>query len=240
MDDWAISREGETTAVRGLTEVGAQARRLWPLVAAVYAPALTGLAVLVAASKATDRPVAYFTRDPAAELGAEVYVGVVSNIGIVLWAATASICLFAAYMVREQRRLARFLAFSGTITAILLIDDLFLLHEDVIPNQLGIHQGVVLVGYVGMFSLYAVGFVRYIAASDYLLLLVAIGFFGLSLAVDVVIEEDFTIDVLGRGFQGQHLIEDGAKFLGIVGWATYFTRESARSALAPASEPRSS
>jgi hypothetical protein len=66
-------------------------------------------AVAVAAS-ATGRPVADFTREPVAALqettcaGAECgYIGFLSNAGLLLWAATASVCLLVAYLVRVHR-----------------------------------------------------------------------------------------------------------------------------------------
>ena len=56
------------------------------------------------------------TRDPAAILDVPVYVGFLSQIGILLWAATAAICLFSAAVLWRREpvdSIARFLVCSG-------------------------------------------------------------------------------------------------------------------------------
>ena len=52
----------------------------------------------------------------------------ISNIGILLWGATASICLFTSfskYISRESSKLLLLGGFSG----LLCVDDFFLLHD---------------------------------------------------------------------------------------------------------------
>jgi hypothetical protein len=78
---------------------------------------------------------------------------------------------------------------------------------------------------------FLVGFRRVILEGDFLLLGLALGFFGLSVAVDVFTDREL------------YLWEDGAKFVGIVTWLAYFVRVSARVLRRPrlvaASSPRS-
>ena len=39
----------------------------------------------------------YLTRDPAETLGAHIYVGLVSNLGIIYWSVAAAVALFSAW-----------------------------------------------------------------------------------------------------------------------------------------------
>jgi hypothetical protein len=159
------------------------------------------------------------TRDPAAISGVPVYIGFLSNIGMLFWSATVAVCLFAATFVARSAAASpagRFLYASGLLTLLLLFDDLFQLHERVFPLSLGVPEPIVFGGYLSVTLLYLVRFRRVILESDYLLLALALGFFGLSVAVDLFTEK------------GLYLWEDGAKFMGIVTWLAYFARVSAQ------------
>lgn len=159
------------------------------------------------------------TRDPAAISGVPVYIGFLSNIGMLFWSATVAVCLFAATFVARSAAdspAGRFLYASGLLTLLLLFDDLFQLHERVFPLSLGVPEPIVFGGYLSVTLLYLVRFRRVILESDYLLLALALGFFGLSVAVDLFTEK------------GLYLWEDGAKFMGIVTWLAYFARVSAQ------------
>ena len=109
--------------------------------------------------------------------------------------------------------------FSGIMTMILVLDDLFLLHEEIFPEHLGIPQKFVLLGYMGLTLVGIVVFRKSILGTEYLLLLIALGFFGLSVFVDVF---DHEIDALIGHWR--YLFEDGFKFLGIVSWLGYYWR----------------
>jgi hypothetical protein len=122
------------------------------------------------------------TRDPADISGVPVYIGFLSNIGMLFWAATVAICFFVATFVARSAAASaarRFLYASGLLTLLLLFDDLFQLHERVFPLSLGVAEPVVFGGYLAVTLLYLVHFRRVILESDYLLLALALGFFGL-------------------------------------------------------------
>jgi hypothetical protein len=173
---------------------------------------------------------AYMTRDPSVTMGAEPYIGIVSNIGILFWCVTAVICLFsAAILVRykSQRTATIYLLCSGGISLLFLFDDLLMIHEAVIPNLLGISEKGVFLGYGGILFAYFVTFWRLIFATNPLFLGLALGFFGLSIMIDVL---DLPGDVI-------YMLEDSAKFTGIVNWCVYYTSAAltaVRRALAPA------
>jgi len=149
-------------------------------------------------------------------MGVPFYVGIVSNIGFLVWASAASICLFSAAVLRQEagkREWYLFLLFSGFITSMLLLDDFLLLHV-VVPNYLHIPEMLVYLGYGLLISLYLIRFRTMVLKTEFLLLLFAFGFFGLSIIIDAGL-----ID-----FYGQNLFEDGFKLFGIVSWATYFIK----------------
>ncbi len=139
--------------------------------------------------------------------------GFVSNLGIMLWSATAAVCLFAAGIFERAnaRALMWFALSAGLLNGWLALDDAFLLHENVLP-YFGIPQNLVLASYVVLALAYAAASWRIILASDYMILLVAGAAVALSLLVDTV----FSSLVPSLVY-----IEDSAKFFGIFSWASF-------------------
>lgn len=187
--------------------------RLWRLMLLNVAIALAGIAGVLVLSAGSHRQMSYMTRDPAAITGAEFYLGFLSNLGIMLWAATVAVCLFAAAVLRRWRvqRQSLFLLVSGLFSLVLVLDDAFMLHEDVLPYRLHVPQLAVYAGYVVLVSGYLVFFARDILRTDYLLLAIALSFLGLSMGMD----EFLPFSDL------ETMIEDGMKFAGIVFWTSY-------------------
>lgn len=158
------------------------------------------------------------------------HLGFLSQIGNLLWCATTAICLFSAYIVRAERidrskRLFLFLLFSGLFSGQLLLDDLFRLHEKAgkvlfgseAPISTAAQNFAELLVFViyGLFTVaFLVSFKKVILRSNYLFLLLAICFFGLSILVDM------TPDTM----QGHHILEESSKLLGIFSWFIYFVR----------------
>ena len=101
-----------------------------------------------------DIPVGNFTRDPIAILGGHPFIGVMSNIGILFWSATAAICIFASKIYLDKTEFSTFLFFSGLLTLLLLFDDLFQLHER-IDNYLYVHEYTAYVIYFILISIYS-------------------------------------------------------------------------------------
>jgi hypothetical protein len=199
-----------------------QFRALLPVLVGLYVPTLILLAAAVAISIQADIPISRFTRDPAAILGRNPFIGVLSNIGVLLWAFCAGVCFFASAVLRaraERQEWPAFFLFAGLITAVLLMDDLFLLHEKYIPRYLHFGERIIFPLYAVMLLGYLIRFRNNLARTNYLLLLLALGMFGLSLAVDRLAE---------TMLPWHHLFEDGFKLLGIVGWFGYFVTSAYR------------
>jgi len=185
------------------------------LVCAMLFIAATGLA-----AERLGIPVADLTRDPASTLGVHPFIGIVSTVGILLWTATASICLFSA--ARARRRGAdddaRFLICTGALTSMLLVDDLFMLHEWVFPLHIGVLEEIVYGTYVLIFLACYLRFRSALADHGLALLLLACACFAASILCDQLVPNEGV----------QYLVEDGFKLTGITAWFLFHTRACSR------------
>lgn len=173
-------------------------------------------------------PVALLTRDPAAIANHSPFYGAVSNIGIQLWTASAVVCFMGAALVhafRTAKEQEHFLLVFGCFSAILGLDDLFMLHELVFPKNIGIGEEFVLLAYVIAFPLCCFRFRKQFLRMQPLLFLLSIVPFALSIGFDTVISTDKLSE------DNIFWIEDGFKFMGILLWSFYFTWVSVRSVL---------
>lgn len=146
-----------------------------------------------------------------------LYFGMVSNIGVLYWAAAASCCALAALVVpRQDGRdgVRDFLLAAALFTGLLCVDDLFLLHEELLP-KLGIPQKLILIGYVVLALFYLWRQWPVIRRHEPALFLASVGFLGLSVVVDYFNHSDRQVLLL---------IEDAAKLMGVAGWGTYHIR----------------
>jgi hypothetical protein len=162
------------------------------------------------------------TRDPAASLDAPFYVGFLSNTGALLWAAAVTLCFFGYFALSKFKPTSpyrSFLLISGLLTLVLLVDDFFLFHDDVLPNYLGLPQEAFFAFYGLSTLLFLLYFRKRILSSDFMPLLFAFLFLGLSMTVDTFI--DFFPKL---NFSGLYILEDMFKFLGIILWLMYFSR----------------
>ena len=190
--------------------VGAQLKALAPWLPLGYTVTLL---LLLAVTVQEVVPPVFLLRDPANVADYPFYIGLLSNIGVLLWGASAAICLFTARAIRGRVE-AAYLAAAGLLTTLLTVDDLFLLHEDALPIYLHIPERLVLGSYVVLTLVFLLRFARLILRTDYLPLLFALGFFAVSAVVDVWFSRQ----------SWAFWVEDGLKLLGIVSWLMYFTR----------------
>jgi hypothetical protein len=161
------------------------------------------------------------TRDVTATANINALTGILSNLGILLWCSTATICLFSALTLRntKQRDTLRFLLSSSLLSTYLLFDDLFQFHERLAPKYLGINEKLVL----GMLAVsvvtYLIVFRLVIFQTCFSILLLALGFLSTSIIFDVIPEQWYAC----FGAWGwQHFFEDGFKWLGIASWCGYY------------------
>ncbi|MEM1294379.1 MAG: hypothetical protein AAGH89_03375 [Verrucomicrobiota bacterium] len=164
-------------------------------------------------------PFSVLTRDPAAVADLRPYIGFMSQFGLFFWSAATTTCLLVARVLAKSESPDRpkifFFLWSGGFTLLLGVDDAFMLHESVLPH-IGIPELVVYGGYIGLFACYLYLFYKRILETDFILLLLAFAFFGLSVGLDII--ELTSID--------PYLLEDSAKLAGITCWMIYFIKLS--------------
>jgi hypothetical protein len=161
-------------------------------------------------------PGVYFTHDPVSLLNGYPFTGIISNIGILFWCSTSAVCLFssAIHKQRKSAEISVFLLFSGLLTMLLLLDDLFMFHNAIFPRYLAIPKKMVYLGYFLLMTMYFIKFGKLILKTEYTILYIACGFFALSIICDIFLPRNSL----------EFLVEDGFKLFGIVTWFIFFTR----------------
>jgi hypothetical protein len=186
---------------------------LWYLVAA---GAFLSVAVLAWWSGVT---VPAVTRDPSSITGGHPLQGVLSTIGLFGWASAASICFFTAVSLPDGNLpMRRFFIVSGLLSAYLLCDDAFLIHDFIVPRYLGIDGSFVVLLTAVAAAAYTVHYRAVLFSAGPLLFLPPLLCLALSAGVDFAFAAfGMTIDM-----NLEFLVEDGLKFLGIAGWIGFF------------------
>jgi len=185
-----------------------------------------GLVVMATVAGQSKERAGQLLMDPSFTLGMRWYTGLVSNLGILAWTVGAAAAFAGAWLCRlgGRARAAKFLIGGGVVGSLFLLDDLFQFHSVLLPSELNAPKflGEILLG--GPVLWWVASHLREIRRTHVHLLLAAAGGLALSFVVDAVYAP-----VPGQGW---NIIEDGAKFLGILAWSTYFvvtTRDISRS-----------
>jgi len=190
---------------------------------AALAAAAAGLVLggFVVLGELVDRPFRYFSKEPVETLGGPGYVGWLAHLGSVVWLAGGASALLAGAVLRlERRRGAGFLLAAGALTAALVADDLFLLHETVYP-ALGVPEEVVYATYGVLLVTVAARWRHDVGRHDAALLALALALWAASVGADVVQET--------RGaLPHHHLLEDGLKLVGTALWTTFLVAAAGR------------
>ncbi|MFN3492057.1 MAG: hypothetical protein ACK40V_07545 [Anaerolineales bacterium] len=179
---------------------------------------LGGAAVTVLIADLSDNPIWKLAKDPAQTIGFPPYIGLLSNWGALLWMSAAAICLFASLVMKNHQatfRTYRFLFVSGVLSFLLAIDDIFLLHDEVLPRLLNMPEFFFYLLYIIIFGSYLIYFWRDISTYDYLLFIIA-----------------FALLLVSRGFFLPRVLRDYMttndmlKYFGVVFWLAFFYRAS--------------
>ena len=181
------------------------------------------LALLTLVSIKGQVPMSTLTRDPAALEGYHpLKTGILSNVGVLLWCATAAICLFSSRVAFNNGASVdgRFLAGSAILTSYLLFDDFFMFHETLAREFFGIEENGAHLITVSLSVIYGLVFLRTILRTEYLIFGLALTFLAASLGIDAL------LSLHEQWGEWSFLLEDGLKFLGIVTWLYYFTHVS--------------
>ena len=172
------------------------------------------LALLAAVVLLLGRPVAVFTDDPAYTTGQPWYLGAMSALGVVGWAVAGTAAgATALVLARDGARtgLVRLLWGGAALSAWFLLDDQFLLHDDVLPRAVGVSETLVYAVY-GLALLAWLWLCRrtLLRSPGLPLLVAALAVFGVT-------------NVLDLAHVGGAALDDGGKFVGIAFWAAYFS-----------------
>lgn len=158
--------------------------------------------------------VGYLLRDPAQLYHYPPYAGLLSNVGVLVWAGCAFIAAFAATVLRTApgaTRTSRWLLAVAIWSTVLCFDDFFILHE------ISAISGKVLFPAYGVCLAIIVAFGVYeIRRYNVLYLLLTGFFFFMSLTVDFF--QESVESMIG---EFRILLEDGAKFMGVVFWLNF-------------------
>lgn len=173
----------------------------WWLIAATQVAGALLVAGTAAASRVFDDPVGTFTRDVQDLAGIPWYSGSVSTLIVMISTAVATLALLTVRAVPTGRR--RTGLFAALVVS-LTLDDAFLLHEAVGPEN-GVPQGLFLCGYALLAAVLAVEFLRTPLAGSTVAFLLGLGWLGVSVLADAFLYHRF-------------LLEDGSKLLGALTW----------------------
>src|SRR5690606_17216979 len=94
--------------------------------------ALVGLSSIV-----FDIPIRKLVVDPVQTFNGRFFVGFLSNLTILVWAIGAYVTLFTWRIVKAVKgpqEWQRFFFLAGSFTVVLMLDDFFLIHEQVFPE----------------------------------------------------------------------------------------------------------
>lgn len=143
-----------------------------------------------------------------------VYYGLISNTGLILWIGASAVCLLVGLAFLSHAgsdSFTRFALSAGALSGWIALDDMFLVHEKVMP-ALGVPQTLVVLSYVGLALLYVATSWRFVLRHHWWLLFLGGGALGVSVFVDLVFHSVAPVFVY---------LEDSAKFFGIVCWCSF-------------------
>src|SRR5690554_231839 len=185
----------------------------------VFIPAIIILVAIEMISQIYQVPIKKLTSDPALIANIPPLYGVLSNLGIVLWCGAIFSSALAAMVLRSiwKKQLYLFLLYSSLLSAYLMLDDLFQFHEN-LSSVIGLNQKVVYIFLGAAVITYIIYFRITLFQTNIILLVIAIAFLSLSVLADTIVYKIYGSQ-LGDWL---YLIEDGAKWLGIVFWSYYF------------------
>lgn len=177
-------------------------------------PLLVLQIVVVVFSMSINIPPTHLSRDPASIASFHPLTGFLSNVGVLLWCSATAVCFFTSSVFKyyKEQRSHMFFFASALLSLILMIDDLFMIHDYIFPVHLHLSEELFYL-FLGVLTLsYLIYFAWYILNTNYLLLFFALSFFSLSMGIDVIL----------HGIKGFLFIEDAFKLYGIGCWLAYF------------------
>ncbi len=214
-------RHGTATSRRERRDatVGPPLGRQLAVGAVVVAVSLALLGAFGVLGAVLDVPYRIFTKEIAEQFVVASYTGFLAHITWFLWVVAGTAGLLAAAVLRRlDRRDRRIRFFLGTslLTAVLLLDDFAMLHEQWLPRA-GIPEEGLYAFFAVILVVLLLRFRPQFAAGGALLAVAAGASWAASLGADFV-QEVWEIHA--------HAVEDGAKLVGTALWAAFMVWSS--------------
>ena len=216
-----LTSKPKKQSLGGFSALRKQIIDIFPTLLIGIAVALGGSALTVSVADMTDNPIWKLAKDPSEVLNFPSYIGMLSNWGVLLWMTAAAICLFTAMVMRKSdasRQALRFILISGILSFILAVDDLYRLHDWLLPRTLHIPERFFYYLYLIMMVSYFFAFLRQIHQYEYLLFWISIALLAFSRRIFLPIP--FLNEYMTTG--------DMLKYFGIVFWLAFFYRTASR------------
>ena len=161
-------------------------------------------------------------RDLAQTCDSALGIGLISNLGYLLWIAPASIALFTAYgtPTNSQHKLKELMLCGGWFSFILCIDDMFLLHDRYIG------QTFLYVAYAIFAFLIVFRFRDQLIKNGGEIFILAATLLAFSILTDKL-QHDI-VDILPVKYETTQIFEEGVKFLGISSWFYFWWTTSSK------------
>jgi hypothetical protein len=197
------------------TAVVGQLRDSAVLLAGLYGATLGLVAAAWLGAELVDRSFSNVTHDPLAVAKEPFYVGALSNVGVLVWWTAAVACaVTAAVLWRSRRDVAAPLGAAGLLAAALTADDLFMVHDVILPDYLHVPEPVTYAAYVAAATAFAVAYRTFLSRTRWALLALVLLFFACSVVIDWLVSDEREEQLAG--------VEDVFKLFGIVTWAAYW------------------
>lgn len=210
-----------------------QIKNIFPTLLISGAIAIGGAAITILTANLTGNPIWRLAKDPAQVVGYAPYIGMLSHFAVLLWFASAVICLFTEIILRKSGATLRprlFFLASGILSLTLALDDLFLFHDVILVKMLGIRESFFYLIYLVTIILYVLVFLRDIHQKEYILFWIS-----------------FLLLFYSRGFRfllpflrEYETPGDMLKFFGIVFWLAFFYRAASQEILSVMGNEKSS
>ena len=199
---------------------------------AIYIVCCSFIVLVYLLTENTDISVYELVADPNEVGRLAPYTGLVSTLGTLILAATASVCLFSAYLIgcanSQAKKWNLFFRFSGYFILLLLADDVWQIHEnfpsilfDLEPENRLIQDLCETI----MFGIYALLFAAYLSRFKKLFFQTKLNSFVFAVSFLLL---STIIDIFLANISGHFILEEGLKLLGIVSLSIYYFEVSFR------------
>tara|TARA_Y100000589_G_scaffold72744_1_gene65627 strand:+ start:251 stop:889 length:639 start_codon:yes stop_codon:yes gene_type:complete len=157
-------------------------------------------------------------RDLAQTCNQTLGVGFLSNLGIIIWIGISSILIFIIKVGVSKKSKYNDLIKTGCIFSwFLALDDFFLIHDKYIIQEIIFLSYFILIFYI------LKRFFTQIKELGPNLFLTSLLLFGLSIIIDIVLQDLFPSFLIVT-----QIIEEGCKFMGIFCWASFWWKSASK------------